>query len=183
MRLYLLNPDKIYDLKVAVASSRGKKRDVERDLAAFEKIGLIKRRRYLAEGRKGKKVSLSGWSLNPSFVYLAELRAILLNDIFIKGRSIVERLGKGGTLRLVVLAGIFIQNWESRVDILIAGDKLKRGVLERVIHSVESEIGRELRYAILDSSDVQYRISIGDRLVRDVLDFPHKIMINKGLIN
>ena len=187
MRLFLLNPDKVYGVKSVIAGSRGKQREVERELASFEKAGIIKPRRFYAEvkqkrNRKQKRVPLLGWMLNPSFIYVRELRSLLVNDLLTKNHNVAKRLGRGGHLKLVVLAGIFIQNWESRVDLLVVGDTLHRGVLERIIRSLETEIGRELHYAILETSDFQYRMSIGDRLVRDIFDYPHQTVLNKGLI-
>jgi len=181
MRLFLLNPDKCYDEKSAVSRSRGTEREVERELASFEKIGLIKRRRIVTESKK-KRVRIFGWVLNNSFVYLKELRSLLLNDVLMTGNEILQRLSRGGSLKLLVLAGIFIQDWDSRVDLLIVGDKLKKGVLERTLRSMEAEIGRELRYTILDLGDFNYRMSIGDRLVRDIFDYPHQIVLDRGIL-
>ena len=48
--------------------------------------------------------------------------------------------------------------------------------LERLIKTVESELGRELRYVVLETVDFQYRMSIHDKLVRDVFDFPHQMV-------
>ena len=72
-----------------------------------------------------------------------------------------------------------IQNWDNRIDLLIVGERLKKGKLERTIRSMESEIGRELKYSILDTTDFQYRYSIGDKLVRDVFDYQHQIVLDK----
>lgn len=182
MRLFLLNPDVIHDVRSVQTASRGKRGEVEREIKSFEKVGLIRRRRYSAEGRKGKRVSLLGWKLNSTFIYLGQLRSLLLRDVLMKGHDIIRRLSRGAVLKLVVLSGVFIQSWDSRVDVLIVGDKLKKGILERTLRSMESEIGRELRYTILTPSDFQYRMSIGDKLVRDILDFPHQVVLNKGII-
>jgi len=183
MRLFLLNPDKIYSAKSVMAVCRGGKGQVERELKAFEKIGLIKRKHYTREGktRAGKKsrVRESGWTLNNSFIYLSQLRTMLVDSVLLKSNDIVKRLGRGGNLKLVVLAGIFIQNWDSRVDLLVVGEKLKKGSLERMMRSMESEIGRELHYSILDTHDFQYRMSVGDKLIRDIFDYPHETILNK----
>lgn len=44
---------------------------------------------------------------------------------------------------------------------------------------LEYNLGRELRYAALDQEDFKYRHSIGDKLVRDVLDFEHMVVMDK----
>jgi hypothetical protein len=178
MRLFLLNPDKTYDAKMVITVCRGNKREVEWELRMCESIGLIKRKPYYREGKKSR-VRERGWTLDTSFIYLTQLRSLLVDSVLFKSTDLVKRLSRGGNLKFVVLAGIFIQNWDSRVDILIAGDKLKKGVLERMMHAMENEIGRELHYSILDTTDFQYRMSIGDKLVRDILDYPHQTILNK----
>lgn len=182
MRLFLLNPDRAYEKKDVIAATHEKATEVERAVSSLEKAGLIKRRRYLREGKKSK-TKVNGWTLNASFLYLTQLRNLLVNGILLKSHDVVRRLSRAGTLKLVVLAGIFIQDWENRVDLLIVGDKLKRGLLERIIHSMEGEIGRELRYSILDSADFQYRMNVGDHLVRDVFDYQHQTILDRLGVN
>lgn len=178
MRLFLLNPERAYERREVLAISRGSDGEVDRELALLEKAGLIKRKNFYRTGAH-TKLRVTGWTLNQSFLYLTQLRNLLVNSILLKNNDIVKRLGRAGNLKLVVLAGIFIQNWDSRVDLLIVGDKLKRGMLERTISTIESEISRELRYAMLDTADFQYRLNIGDHLVRDIFDFPHQTVIDK----
>ncbi len=182
MRFFLLNPTRAYELSSVVSFCSGKKRKVEKELLAFEKAGLVKRRRFFKE-LKQKRVSVHGWTLNASFIYLTQLRNILVNSVTMRSRDIVKRLKKSGGVKLVVLAGIFIQNWESRVDILVVGDKLERGYLLRALRSMETDVGRELHYSILDTADFQYRMSIGDKLVRDIFDYPHQVVLNSGVLD
>ncbi len=179
IRLFLLNPGKVYEPRQVMEVARGTRRIVEREISAFKRAGLIKRRRAVGVSSKKQKRGVFGWTLNPSFLYLPQLRSLVANGVLLKSRDVVARLSRGGTLKLVVLAGIFLQDWDSRVDLLIVGDKLRRGILNRSIRSIESEIGRELHYAILDTPDFQYRLSVGDKLIRDVFDYSHQIVVNK----
>ena len=50
---------------------------------------------------------------------------------------------------------------------------------EAMIKNIESEIGREIRYAVFDTPDFQYRYNMCDKLIRDVLDYPHEKVIDK----
>ena len=91
----------------------------------------------------------------------------------------VKRLSKSGRLKLVIISGVFIQNPDSRVDILVVGDKVNKSILDRSIRAIESELGKELTYAYFDLADYQYRIGMYDKLIRDVLDFPHEVLMDK----
>jgi hypothetical protein len=60
---------------------------------------------------------------------------------------------------------------------LIVGDNIKRRKVEEEIRKLEAEIGVELAYAVFDSKEFSYRLNMYDKLVRDILDFPHEIIL------
>jgi spore coat polysaccharide biosynthesis predicted glycosyltransferase SpsG len=88
----------------------------------------------------------------------------------------MQRIGK---LKLLAVSGIFIQNDDSRIDMLIVADDVKDRSLKNLVSTLESEVGKELRYAILGSQDFKYRLGIHDRLVRDVFDYPHQVVVDR----
>ena len=47
------------------------------------------------------------------------------------------------------------------------------------MRKLESEIGRDLRYALLGSEDFAYRLNMNDKLVRDIMDYPHRIVFDR----
>ena len=52
-----------------------------------------------------------------------------------------------------------------------------------MIKNLEAEIGKELRYVYFSTEDFKYRLSMCDKLMRDILDYPHKKVLNKlGII-
>ena len=68
---------------------------------------------------------------------------------------------------------------ETQIDLLIVGDHLEERVLARIVHSLEAELGREIRYASFATEDFRYRLGVYDRLLRDVFDYPHRLLIDK----
>jgi hypothetical protein len=40
-------------------------------------------------------------------------------------------------------------------------------------------VGKELRYAFFSTDEFKYRMSMYDKLVRDILDYPHKVLLDK----
>ncbi len=50
-------------------------------------------------------------------------------------------------------------------------------MIQKTISVLESELGRELSYAIFDTNDFKYRVSMYDKLIRDVFDYPHERLI------
>jgi hypothetical protein len=79
----------------------------------------------------------------------------------------------------VVISGIFTEQWDGRVDLLIIGNKIRKAVLEATLRNIEAEVGKDLRYACLETPDFIYRLGIGDKLIRDVFDYPHKVILDK----
>ena len=176
MRLFLFNPETIFDIsdisdRVKVEAPR-----VRKEVNQLEKIDLVKAR---ISHRNGKK----GFTLNSQFDYLLPLQNFLINVEPFNSKEIVKRISKLGTVKLILVSGVFIREPESRVDMLVVGDHIKKSNLEHTIKTFESEIGKELKYAYFTTEDFNYRNGMCDKLTRDILDYPHKKVLNKlGLI-
>ena len=82
-------------------------------------------------------------------------------------------------MKLLVVSGLFTQNNDSRIDVLLVGDRLKRSKIEKALKDMESEIGKELAYALFETSEFKYRMEVYDKFVRDILDYPHKVLLDK----
>lgn len=149
-------------------------------------LNFIKRGKLelLIEKKKGKKVftkklKIAGFFLNKNFAYIESLRNLLIDYKFLKRGEIIKRFRRVGNLKLLVIAGVFIKDENSRADILIVGDHLKRNVIERSLKNMEAEIGKELRYAVLNTKEFIYRLDMYDKFIRDILDYPHERLIEK----
>ncbi len=169
LRLFLFNPQESFSLPEAMEHARISGKEARRELNIFLDIRLIKRVRRSKTPRYG---------LNEEFVYLQALQNLLLNAPE-RGKDIYERIRRTGILKLLILSGIFLGEWEGRLDLFIVGDKVNERALRGRIRRLESEIGKELRYALLTSEDFFYRINMNDHLLRDVLDYPHRIVLDK----
>ncbi|HEY4511940.1 MAG TPA: hypothetical protein VJH55_03815 [Candidatus Paceibacterota bacterium] len=186
MRLFLFNPDASYDLLDIITRTKTKPRETKEEVINLQKLGLLKKKGFYKDfmKKKGKKETVvkkktSGWSLDGSFPYMVALKNLLINVTLPAHEDIARRIGHTGRIKLVLFSGVFIQDWDSRVDLLVVGDGIKHGKLENVIHTLEAEIGRELRYTVFDTPDFHYRLSIYDKLVRDILDYPHIKVVDK----
>ena len=83
----------------------------------------------------------------------------------------------------MVASGFFTNVPDARVDLLLVGKKLKKSVIEKAIAVIESEIGKELTYALFETEDFLYRAHMYDKLVRDVIDFPHVKVVDRGVLS
>jgi len=189
MRIFLFNPGIPYNLPSIVSRAKVNKNMARREVKLLQDICLIKQRAFFKNieikakksGAKSiiKKKKVRGWILNDTFSYLSTLQRFLIHTSLLQDKEIIKKFAKVGRIRLLIISGIFIQEWESRVDLLIVGDNLKKTAIDSVIRNIESEVGKELSYAAFETADFQYRLGMYDKLIRDILDYSHRKLINK----
>lgn len=163
MRLFLLNKDQSFSSKEIAKRSRVNNNIVRKEVAILASVKFIK--------RKSKD-----WVYNSGFKYAGEFERLLIASDSLNKDAILNNLKKAGKVKLVLISGIFIKNKDSRVDILVVGDKLKKSKLEEEMRKLEAEIGTELTYAVFETKEFSYRLNMYDKLIRDILDFPHEVI-------
>jgi hypothetical protein len=94
-------------------------------------------------------------------------------------KEIIKKISRVGNIKLILISGVFLHDKDSRVDVLVVGDRLKQAKLLSIMLSIEAQLGKELRYAAFETTDFQYRLSIYDKLIRDILDHRHEKILNK----
>ena len=62
-------------------------------------------------------------------------------------------------------------------ELLIRSDTLNTQAILANLKKTEAEIGTELIYAIFDTKEFIYRLNMYDKLVRDILDYPHEVIL------
>ncbi len=186
MRLFVFNPELAYDAEDVADRVKEKPALVKKELSGLSKAGLIKSKTYIkplkAKGnKKPKAVSkrVSGFILNTSYPHLSPLAHFLIDAAPITQKEIVEKIGAAGNIKLLLISGVFIHDGEARVDLLIVGDHLRQNKLLSAISMLESELGKELRYAAFETPDFHYRLGIYDKLIRDILEQPHQKLVNR----
>ena len=164
MRLFLINRNKGFSNKDVVKRSRVSREIVRRELTLLSNIGFIKKR-------------ATSWFFDSSFKYTSEIDNLLINTDTLDKDAIIDNFKKVGRVKLIIISGIFIKDKQSRVDLLIVGNKMKRSKIEEGIRKLEAEIGVELVYAVFDTKEFTYRLNMYDKLIRDILDFPHEVIL------
>lgn len=124
-----------------------------------------------------KKKDAGQWFYNPAFKYGEEFENLLLSSDTLSKEAILKIFQKTGKIKLLIISGVFIKNHDSRVDLLLVGDQIKRNKIEESIRKIEAELGIELVYAIFDTKEFIYRLNMYDKLVRDILDYPHEVVL------
>ena len=167
MRLFLLNRCKGFVTKDIVKRSRVTLPIARKELRLLSSVGFIKKH----------SATSPEWYFNSLFKYGEEFKDLLISSDTLSKQVILNNFKKAGRIKLIIVSGIFIKNHDSRVDLLIVGDKLKRGKIEEGIKKIEAEIGIELVYAVFETKEFIYRLNMYDKLVRDILDYPLEVIL------
>lgn len=121
----------------------------------------------------------NSYSLNKDFYFRKELRGLILKSdpsVFKRLSSWIKKLGN---VKLAVIAGVLINQDNSRVDLFIVGDYIVKKKFNNFLKKVEAEVGRELTYSVITTSDFKYRQSMFDNFVLEILQKPNVKLINR----
>ena len=139
---------------------------------------------------KPKKVvvvkSSQRYALNANFEFFQELKTLILKSSPAEKDKLVKRLYKLGRIKLAILSGIFLSNGDgsnaydnSIADLFIVGDDMNRRKLTSFLQSLEAEMGKEIKFSLMEREEFDYRYRMFDRFVRVLLEGPHIKIINK----
>lgn len=180
LRFFLFNPSKEFTFDDISRRARLVRRTARTEMNALEKAGVIKKKQvYIQLEGKSKKTRAQGYALNKDFPELQALQTFLFETAPLDGKNVLKHLRKAGQLDFVVASGIFVRNFDQRIDIILATKKISKAKVENAIRALESDIGIEIRYAAFTSEDLIYRVGMYDKLTRDVFDYPHQVLVDK----
>lgn len=169
LRLFLFNEEMTFLAADAAFRARLTKDATRKELTQLVNAGIIR--------KKGK--APLGYTADKRFAHYDALKAFLRATTDVSDSSIVTSIKKAGTVRLVVLSGLFTGAVESKVDVLVVGDRMEERPLATAMHTLEAELGRELAYACFSTEQFKYRLGVYDRLLRDIFDYPHRVLLDK----
>ena len=170
LRLFLLNAGSAFPVEAISRRTRAKRPTARREISLLEKIGFVKRRR-------GERAI--AYELNELFPLMRPLKDLVLTALPVGDLQIGKILKPTGTLKLLVVSGFFLQTDDGRVDLLVVGDGIERSALDRRVRDIEAEVGKELSYAVLSTDEFLYRLDMCDKFVSDILEKPHRKIINR----
>lgn len=170
LRLFFFNDDTAFTAADAAFRTKTGKVQARKEINLLLQTGVIKK-------RTGKKTT--GLVVNKRFPHYEPLQVFLRETTEVSDASLLATLKRAGSLRLVVLSGLFTGAIESKVDVLIVGDRLDEKKLAAAVRALEAELGRELRYACFSTEEFKYRRGVYDRLIRDVFDYPNRLTLDR----
>jgi hypothetical protein len=187
-KVFLLNVSKEFTLKDLSRLTKTKYTLLIPNLREMMRQGLIEGNKKLFVTEKQNKESAIFYRVTKDFPLASEITQLILTAIPRSSEKVLSELTSLQRLKTVLLSGFFTSKLglstqifsatQSPVDMLLIFEKVPANVSE-IVAELEHKLGRDLRYAALDEVDFKYRHSIGDKLIRDVLDFDHVVAMDK----
>lgn len=124
------------------------------------------------------------YALNSNFEFFQELRSLILKASPAEKDQLTKRISDLGRIKLAIISGIFLNYGDNFVfnpvaDLFIVADDINKRKLSSFLRSLEAEVGREIKFGLMEKDEFEYRYNMFDRFVRVLLEGPHEKIINK----
>lgn len=170
LRLFLLHPETEFDASLAAEKVGMKRPDVVKELAKLLKMGFISKKT-----RQGKKY----YQARLDFPFYNELKA-LVSKLNINAKSeVFKKLKKAGDVKLILISGAFINYPKSKADMVLVINSVNKVRLKQIVGQLETEAGREIRYVLMNTEELHYRLDMLDRFLMEFLEGPYESVIDK----
>ena len=133
-RLFLLHPGVVYDTRTLREKAHLDPADLRIIVNDLAGASVIKRR--------GNK-----WILNDACAFLKPLRDLLIGQL-LAAINLAKRVERCGSVKLLIAAGVFLDESESRTDLLLVAERLNPKMLQKIVAGLEADVGSEVRYAV-----------------------------------
>src|SRR3989338_1211106 len=192
IRVFIFN--QVEPMTVAKAAKRAgvSAKAAKREIKGLEGWGVILKESMArsqtgksSKHTRGKKLKRgakqeSSWLINPQFKHLHALSSFIHEVSPIRYDNILSALKNTGRLSVVVASGCFMGDDTRPVDLIVVADNVNEDRLLYAIKSLEPLSGREIRYSVFGAPEFSYRLTIQDRLIRDILDYPHMVLLDRA---
>lgn len=205
LKLFLLNPGEKYYIRQITRDLKLQINSVRRELENLEKFGILTSdpeitlkeeveeeddfAQYITSANKSKnkktkkidsvsKVDKKYFKVNTDFVLYEEIKALIIKAQILYEKDFVNKIYKIGNPKLLIFCGFFVNNEDSQVDLLLVG-RFNKSKLIKLIKDLETELGREVNFTVMDYQEFKYRRDITDVFVYGILENKNLIVIDE----
>ncbi len=185
LRVFFFNQSEVLTAALAAKRTGATLSITEKEIVVLEHWGVIRPVKFAitlsnttkkVEGKQKERA----WTVNTTFKHAAALSKFVHEASPVEHKNILITLKKTGRLEVIVLSGLFVGDPSRPADIVVAGDSINERRFEQAVRSLEPQLGREIRYATFSIPEFLYRLTVQDRLLRDTLDYPHFVLLDKA---
>ena len=186
LKLFLIHPLEKYYIRQLSRDLKLQLNSVRRELENLENFGILtsdaKEIGVQSAAESGGEPATGQekkyYRANPNFVLFDEIKALIVKAQILYEKDFVRKLQAIGKIKLLVLTGIFVNNSNSLIDILLVG-KVNKIKFVKLIKELEIELGREINFTIFNPQEFKYRRDITDIFLYGILEGRKLIIINE----
>lgn len=179
MKQFLFNPEEKYYIRQLARDLALQVNSVRRELENLKDFGLLKEEAAETEKSPEKtNQEKKYYRVNKSFALFEDLKALVAKSQILYKEDLVKSIEKLGSIKLLLLTGIFVNKFNSPIDILIVG-RVNKEKLIKTIKDLEKDLGREVNYTLMDATEFKYRRDITDIFLYDVLEGEKIVVIDE----
>lgn len=170
IRFFLLNPGAEFGTAEVSEKTLIAKPEAVRELSRLAKMKLV-----IERSRKGRKCFV----VNEEFPFYTELKS-LVSKLNVHAQSqVFRKLKIVGEVKLILISGLFLNYPKSKVDMILVMNNANRTKLKHAIAHLEAEVGKEIRFVLMNSEELHYRLNMLDRFFIEFLEGPYEEVTNK----
>ncbi len=170
IRFFLLNPGAEFSTAEVSEKTLVARPETSRELSRLSKMKMV-----IEHTRKGKKT----FSVNEDFPFYTELKS-LVSKLNVHAQSqVFRKLKIVGEVKLILISGLFLNYPKSKVDMILVVNNVNRTKLKHAIAHLEAEVGKEIRFVLMNMEELQYRLNMLDRFFIEFLEAPYEEVANK----
>jgi hypothetical protein len=144
--------------------------EVSREILRLEKMGFLRE-------RSRKKVKM--YQMRPDFPFFPELSSLVLKSNVGVSHRMFQKLQSAGDVKLILISGLFLNHAKSKADMILVINSAHRLRLKSAMEKLEAEIGREIRFVLMNTDELHYRLNMLDRFLIEFLEGPYQEVQNR----
>lgn len=170
IRFFILNPGVEFTAAQVAERTFVSRTEVAREIAKLAKMKLVFER-----ARKNRKHFI----VNEEFPFYIELKS-LVSKLNVHAQSqVFRKLKTVGEVKLILISGLFLNYPKSKVDMILVVNNINRTKLKHAIAHLEAEVGKEIRFMLMNNEELHYRLNMLDRFFIEFLEAPYEEVTNK----
>lgn len=168
LTVFLMNPEKEFFIRELTRKLEEQINSVRRELDNLKKMGFLK-----SKAKNRKKY----YHLNTNFIIVEELKSIIIKALS-SNEKLTQDIEKMGNIKVLALSGLFANQENASVDMLVVGEIDKDKLSEYLNNELRTH--RPVKFAVMTEDDYRYRLRCNDKFVTEIIKNPeNQLAINK----
>lgn len=179
LKIFLTQPDGYFFVRELARRTDERINSIRRELNNLEEFGIvIGEDKIKFDLTKDKKEKRKYYKANTDFVLYEEFRNLILKSRLLLEKSLAKDISSVGSVKLLVLSGIFVGDNKSKTDLFIVG-KINKTKLETLISKIEKDFDSDIRYTSMNEEEFKYRNQVTDKFLFEVLEGKKIVVIDE----